>query len=250
MRHWTYQRLSALNRWIGRQLGQGYAGRLSLETEAAAAARFLGDADCIALDVGANQGHWSRALLAVAGDRIKRIYGFEPMVEHRDSLGDIDGGRFELIAEAIGARPGTVPIYAHRPGASIASVYKRDVTHYGMEFAELAAVPMTTIDHFLERRGIDHVNFMKLDIEGHELAALQGAKSALSAGRIGALSFEMGGCNIDARTYLKDFWSFLHPFGFRLFIINPLDGLHPIDSYHEAHESFLTANFIAARLQT
>ncbi|MDH3660454.1 MAG: FkbM family methyltransferase [Alphaproteobacteria bacterium] len=249
MRHWTYQRLSDLNRWIGRQLGRGYAGRRSLAVEAAAAAGFLRGDNSVVLDIGANQGHWSRALLAVAGDRIERIYGFEPMAEHREALGELDGERFELVAEAIGAKPGTVPIYAHRPGASIASVYNRDVAHYGMTFSELAAVPMTTVDRFMERRGIDHVDFMKLDIEGHELAALEGAEIALSEGRIGALSFEMGGCNIDARTYLKDFWSFLHPRGFRLFIVNPLDGLHPIDSYHEAHENFLTANFVAARGQ-
>lgn len=249
MRHWTYRQLFRVNRWIGRRLGQGYAGKHSLDAEAAAAARFLTGDEGIILDVGANQGHWSKALLAIAGDRIARIYGFEPMKEHEAALGAIGDQRFELIPKAIGDKCGTVPLYAHKPGASIASVYKRDVGHYGMDFSEQASVPITTIDFFLDQHDIGYVDFMKLDIEGHELAALRGAEKSLSSGRIGALSFEMGGCNIDARTFLKDFWSLLHPLGYRLFIVNPLDGLHPITSYHEVLENFLTANFLAARAE-
>ncbi len=36
-------------------------------------------------------------------------------------------------------------------------------------------------------------HFLKLDIEGHELAALQGAQKLLSRGAVDVIQFELGG---------------------------------------------------------
>ena len=47
---------------------------------------------------------------------------------------------------------------------------------------------------------------MKMDIEGHEPFALRGAKNSLQKGLFRYIQFEYGGCNIDSRTYLKDFY--------------------------------------------
>jgi hypothetical protein len=57
------------------------------------------------------------------------------------------------------------------------------------------------------------------------------------------IQFEFGGCNIDSRTYFKDFYELLS-LKYRLFRLT-VDGMVPIDRYHERHEQFTTTNFIA-----
>jgi len=91
----------------------------------------------------------------------------------------------------------------------------------------------------LQRRTID---IAKLDIEGHELAALQGFGDAIRATKI--IQFEFGGANIDTRTYFQDYWYFFKEHGFDLFRITPF-GHQAIPAYREADEFFSTTNFLA-----
>ena len=105
---------------------------------------------------------------------------------------------------------------------------------------------VTTIDDFVAENGLGTVDFAKFDIEGHELAALRGAARTMEQGKIRALSFEFGGCNIDSRTYFQNFWYALGTLGYRIYVVNPLFGATRLKAYDERHEVFLTTNFIAA----
>jgi len=65
----------------------------------------------------------------------------------------------------------------------------------------------------------------------------------LRAGAIHWIQFEFGGCNIDSRTYFRDFFDLLNP---QYDVYRLLrNGLFPIRSYHETQEVFTTTNFIA-----
>jgi FkbM family methyltransferase len=52
------------------------------------------------------------------------------------------------------------------------------------------SIPVTTLDEHLYTNGIHWVDVLKLDIEGHELQALEGAREALNAHRIRAIVLE------------------------------------------------------------
>ena len=60
-------------------------------------------------------------------------------------------------------------------------------------------------------------------------------------GNIEYIQFEFGGCNIDSRTYFRDFWELLHD-KYNFFRIMP-DGIVPIDEYSETLEIFTSQNF-------
>lgn len=81
-----------------------------------------------------------------------------------------------------------------------------------------------------------------MDIEGHELYALKGASTLLSEKRISNIQIEFGGCNIDSRTYFKDFWNLLHN-DFNVYRVLQ-DGLWEITKYSERLECFVTSNFL------
>ena len=84
-----------------------------------------------------------------------------------------------------------------------------------------------------------------MDVEGHELDVLRGAARHLDDRKIGAILFEFGGCNIDTRSYLRDYFNFFKKYGpNRMFRITPSGYLSPLDSYREIDEQFRTTNFL------
>jgi hypothetical protein len=86
-----------------------------------------------------------------------------------------------------------------------------------------------------------------LDIEGHELNALKGAKEMINKNAIDFIQFEFGGCNIDSRTYFQDFFYLLKN-KFKIYRILT-DGLFEIVEYKETHEVFITVNYLAERIK-
>ena len=54
----------------------------------------------------------------------------------------------------------------------------------------------------MKKNKFSKIDLLKLDVEGHELYLLS-AKKFIS--KISVIQFEFGGCNIDTRTYFRDF---------------------------------------------
>ncbi len=195
--------------------GKG-SGSDSLGAEMRAAAGFMKGDALVIFDVGANHGDWTDAAFALLGKRVAAIYQFEPS-EHNISLlkKKFSDPRVILIPCAASDRAGDAELFLDVPGSGMASLYKRKLDHANIALKDAAHIRTTTIDEVIAERRLSKVDFMKMDIEGHELAALKGAARSLANGTIQALSFEFGGCNIDSRTYFQDFWYFLLPLGYK-----------------------------------
>ena len=99
------------------------------------------------------------------------------------------------------------------------------------------------MDDFCEEESIDNIRFLKLDVEGHELDVLKGAERMRGEGRISSIQWEFGGCNIDSRTYFRDFFYLLND-QYRIFRVVK-DGIYPVTGYWESLEIFETVNYFA-----
>jgi hypothetical protein len=66
--------------------------------------------------------------------------------------------------------------------------------------------------------------------------------------QIAMVSFEFGGCNIDSRTFVRDFFHFFSARHMQLARVTAFGGLHPIRRYEEALERFRTTCFVASAL--
>jgi FkbM family methyltransferase len=207
-------------------------------------------------DIGANRGLWTRALLEAAGRRVARVWMFEPSVANQSVLNEIveaRGGQMtgsnaaivRLVAAAVSDKHETAPLYSDAAGSGLASLHRRRLDHFGVVHREREEVRTLTLDSFVEEAGIATVDFVKLDIEGHELSALRGASGLLADSRIRALSFEFGGCNIDSRTFFQDFWYLLNGHGFLVYRLIPGGRLLPVRRYTEDLERFVTTNYFA-----
>jgi FkbM family methyltransferase len=203
--------------------------------------------DAVLFDVGANKGDYTLALLRHTGADV-RIFTFEPgaraFKQLSGSVSSAPNVRLERIG--FGDRTGTVDLFADAEGSVLASVYPRRVFGSGAMRDRLAErIEIMRIDDFCHANGIGRINLLKLDVEGHELSVLHGCGDLLAQNCIDVIQFEFGGCNIDSRTFLKDFFDLLTP-KYTIFRM-VADGLVPIKAYRESYEIFDTNNYVAAR---
>jgi FkbM family methyltransferase len=200
-------------------------------------------------DVGANKGQFLDLLLEHLGRSEFRVHCFEPGRETFRALAASHQGdpRVTLNNVALGRAKGEATLHYDEAGSGLASLTKRKLDHFGIEFAESETIQVETIDDYCATNAIDHIHVLKIDVEGHELDALAGAKRMFEAKAIDLVTFEFGGCNIDTRTFFQDFWYFFRDAGFSLFRITPSGYLRPLETYREIHEQFRTINFVAVQ---
>jgi FkbM family methyltransferase len=203
---------------------------------------------CI-FDVGANKGQFLELALAQLPTEPFAIHCFEPGHVTFKLLQSAAGDdrRVHLNNMGLGKERGMAILHFDEAGSGIASLTKRRLDHFKIQFDKTEEIEIQTIDEYCGTNGIDHIHLLKIDIEGHELDALHGAKGMFQKGAIDIVTFEFGGANIDTRTFFQDFWYFFAEFKMRIFRITPSGYLHVLSSYKEIFEQFRTANYVAVR---
>jgi FkbM family methyltransferase len=192
-------------------------------------------------DVGANVGGWAVAAAEIFPDAT--IYSFEPASDtFRELEAQAQGRKIVPVRAALSDTPGTRTLYSV-PGMDwMSSLEELDLSRLQLEASEHEEVPCLTLDQFSAERGIGSIDILKIDVEGHEFAVLQGATHLLEGSSVGYVQFEMGVANLDTRTFLRDFVNLLEP-GHPVYRILR-DGLGRLN-YSVKEESFSEANFFA-----
>lgn len=136
----------------------------------------------VVLDVGANIG--ATALMAMRWMRQGHIICFEPgqqtfrnlqtNIDRNTNPGD---NKITLENQAIGAEPGTL-----RFAETVFSAGSHVVTDAHMDPGKTGtvSVPVTTLDTYIAQAGLDKVDIVKVDVEGHEIPLLNGSANLLS----------------------------------------------------------------------
>jgi FkbM family methyltransferase len=150
----------------------------------------------LCFDIGAHVGNRSLAFQRLGC----RVVAVEPQPDFATFLRHLFRHRPGIVLEevAIAAEPGTVELFvsAATPTVTTASKSFIDgvaaIPSFGkVKWAEPVRVPAVTLDQLIERHGLP--DFLKLDIEGLEEAALDGLSRAP-----GLVSFEFLAGRVDA----------------------------------------------------
>jgi FkbM family methyltransferase len=239
-----YTPVRILDAYLNFLMGKGSGNAWSLPHEIQVALSCVHRERPVIFDVGANVGKWSQGFLAAAPGA--RLYLFEPSPGSQQAIRARNLREAVLIPSAVGDRPGKARLHLSSAQDGTASLHARAETCFRDKQYQSVEVDVVTLDQVIQEQGIDFVDFMKMDIEGHEFHALEGARAALQARRIGALSFEFGSGDINSRTFFRDFWDLLTGQGFSLFRLTYSGRLLPIEDYFEDCEYFRgVSNYIA-----
>lgn len=204
--------------------------------------------NAVIFDVGANVGHYSELLCDLFPDA--RIFSFEPNPKVCTALRERVAGRTNVTVEeyGLGAENGsraTLYSFAELPHSELGTMRREALALYDVEDKiDEMEVGLTTVDAYCGERAIPRVHFLKIDVEGYELAVLEGAREMLARNAIDLIQFEFNEGNIFSRVFLKDFYEILHDYD--LYRIKD-GGLLALREYRTINEIFKYQNILAVR---
>jgi FkbM family methyltransferase len=170
----------------------------------------------VVFDIGANIGYYTVQFGRLAG-AAGRVYAFEPLsYQYRLLLRNLSlNGLQHVVASKsiVSAAPGRGRIYA-------ASRDNSGRSSLAIETADYEDVETITIDMYCAQHGIDRIDIVKIDVEGHELRVLEGMAGKLSARQVGQLFVEVNAATLahGAATPAQLF-ELLDTFGYRPYSI-------------------------------
>ena len=229
------------------------AGTASLHVEQSGEGALLRDLaerwrvrDVTLVDVGAHTGEYAICARAAFGPGAT-LHCFEPQPETFAVLERRLGThrRTSCHRLALGDAAGAASLYSKSASSVFTSLYAEAFGAPGHEISRVDEVEVRTLDDVAGDLGLARIDLLKVDVEGHELAVLKGARGLLDAGAIDSVQFEFGERSLYSRTFLRDFFELLGP-DFHFFRVTPY-GLRRLP-YSPAAEVFVgEANYLAAR---
>src|SRR5207253_11296600 len=119
------------------------------------------------------------------------------------------------------------------------------LNHVGIVVSVQEMVKVCRLSDYHTSSQIGEIHLLKLDVEGFELEVLAGGESLFEKRMITMCSFEFGGCNLDSRTFLRDYFEFFNRHKMQIHRITPASTLVKIPRYSENLERFTTTNYVA-----
>lgn len=209
--------------------------------------------DCVAhttgiftlVDGGSALGNYAASAIEACARRgiPYQLHLFEPSaVAARRLRQRFAGDRSVVIsAAALSDTKGTASLFFDTPGSSFASLHRRRLPEAEPRSSE--RVNLLRLDGYIRRKRLPAIDFLKLDVEGHELRALRGLGGLLSPDRVRVIQFEYGGANLDSHTTLADLYALLEGAGYRVGKIRA-SGLE-VRTYRPWMDNFQYANYAA-----
>lgn len=198
------------------------------------------------LDIGANVGDWTAALLALRPSA--SIHAFEPSASAYDAILRRHFPENVVVHKmAISSMAGAASLHIFGDASGMNSLHNRHGLEGGYGIAPATRtedVQLQTLDDFCASHGLKRVDFVKVDTEGHEVDVLRGGVQSLKTGMLHAIQFEYGGAYIDSRKLLKDAFEVFEGLDYVVFRIVP-DGLVAYPRYDQRLETFQYNNFVA-----
>ncbi len=209
-----------------------------------------GNKGSVFVDVGANVGDWSEALVCTRGD-IGRLIAVDPLMRNlnlvQKKLERKHFDRFELCECALSDTIGRTSFYINKDPALSGHDSLFNMSDIGYkDGVECIDVETTTLDALSRKLSINNIYFLKIDVEGNELSVLKGAQSLLEQGNISFIQFEFGHAARAARTYLHDFVNFLSKYDYDIFVILP-SGLMPLKISPFTENRYSYINFLLVK---
>ncbi len=198
-------------------------------------------------DIGANVGNYTNMLLKRNKQYAKNltIYCFEPTKAAYEELKRKHGNKSNIYIEktAISNQNGETEIFYDEEKSGFASLYKRNLGAFSIYLNKSERVETIRLDSFIKEKQTEHIHFLKIDIEGHELKAFEGMGDYLHYEFIDFIQFEYGGANLDSHTSLMEFYDLFTRRKFTIAKIMPSGLL--IRDYEYFMDNFIYANFVA-----
>lgn len=190
--------------------------------------------DMVVVDAGANIGEITLLASKLVGPD-GHVYAFEPMTaianQLEENLRTNGTSNTSVLQVGLSNGTGSLPIYlaegAFRDGAihdGLGTLYATPERPRKVE-----DISLTTLDNFVRDRNLHRLDLIKLDIEGAELPALEGAHDTLLRFKPYLIIEVQDETSASAGYRAADILDFLAPVGYRFDTIGRMGKLHPLE---------------------
>lgn len=193
----------------------------------------------VIFDVGANIGKFSLQCFKLSNTLA--VHAFEP---DKDCLALMKGSKTDgqsawfLNQIALGDKKETRTFYLQE--RAVLNSFHTDTKP---SRRPPTTVEVETIDSYCEQHAIRHIDFMKIDTEGHDIFVLKGAAQMLEQCAIDFIQFEIARESVAARVFLKDFVDLFDRYHYSVYRIRPKSLYQLV--YSPQEEMFTYTNFFA-----
>lgn len=205
------------------------------------------DNNPVILDIGANQGEWTRALIGqykLTNRRAPRIHAFEPVIDSYLLLANnlqqyVESGIVVLVNAGASdeRRQSEISITGYAAGTN---ALQPDPT---LPDLPKQRVNLWSIDTYCKENNIDHLSYAKIDVEGHDLYVLKGANHMMKRQAIDCLQFEYNHRWIWSRTFLRDAFIIAEAHGYVIGKLTPI-GVELYERWHPELEKYVEGNYL------
>ena len=203
----------------------------------------------LVLDIGANQGDWTIALLEQVPDRQLRgreidVHAFEPVPATAQRFRSaVEAGKFDASVTLHGCgvsdAEGRATIALHSESGGTNSLHT-DLPDD--EARNTIEIDLTSVDAFLDANRIGHVHLVKCDTEGHDAKVLAGAAASLASGNIDIFQFEYNHRWVFSRSFLRDVFELVRGLPYSVIRVEPKGGAL-IAQWHPELERYFEGNY-------
>jgi FkbM family methyltransferase len=135
------------------------------------------------LDIGANIGYTS-TVFAGALKPGSKVCAFEPDQLSYGLLEEVIrrkklSGAIEAINMAVGSSDGHIKFWHNEKHSADHRVVTERFSSASLDDAKISIVPVTMVDTFVRNRNLRNISFIKIDVQGYELAVCEGMKETL-----------------------------------------------------------------------
>lgn len=196
----------------------------------------------VVVDVGANLGDWSEAVLRAIPSAT--VTAFEPIPDVAARCADrlaIFGARSQVVAAGLADSGGERAFFVDSGRTTVSGLTRP----FGGPSIEQFMLPFTTGDAFCSDAGIDSIDLLKVDAEGADHLVLSGLRGMFGRGAIRVVQFEYGPWALANRCLLADHVAFFAAFGYQVGRLYA-EGVE-FREHSARFEDFRLANYVAVR---
>ena len=206
----------------------------------------LGPGSRIIFDVGANVGEWSLRMAHMSP--LAKVHSFEPstttfkiLEDRTKSLRD----RIVINHCGVGATNTSGVLISYAAASELGSFHKLEgVNMDALGDAITETVQLIALDRYCSEIGITAIDFMKVDVEGHEVDVLQGARGLLGKGAIKYVQFEYHATWIYSRSQIRDVFALLANGPYQIYKLLGGGRFLRLRRYSQAIETYQYANYL------
>lgn len=187
-------------------------------------------------DVGANIGEYAHAVIRRFPEGV-RVIAFEPQA-----------GAYSVLEDGLAASDSWVPMniglsseFGHgklyktsHPCCYLASTVRQSDDRLGVNITSIEEVKFFTGEQVMAQSGVGHIDWLKIDVEGHELEVLRGFGDML-VHEIEVVQFEYNAAAVERGIRVLDLWNMICPM-FEVYRLDPDGTVTFIPEYDEGEE--------------